>query len=106
MGLEVISICPLGSVCEQIKDNKIYRCCWYKHLVGKNPQTGEDMNEHDCAIGWLPLLMVENASTNRGQTAALESFRNEMVVNKHSASALLSSLLYSGNNIQMLEEDK
>ena len=28
---------------------------------------------------WQPILLVENAQTNRGQTQALESFRNEVV---------------------------
>lgn len=31
------------------------------------------------AITWLPILLVENAQTNRGQTEALESFRNETI---------------------------
>jgi hypothetical protein len=77
--IETVFTCPLGSTCEEVKDNKLHRCRWYTKLVGENPQTGEVTNESDCAITFLPMLLIENARTNRGQTAALESFRNEVV---------------------------
>ena len=48
-------------------------------MVGKNPNTGEEVDEWACAIAWMPTLQIEVANTNRGQTAALESFRNETV---------------------------
>ena len=77
--MDVILTCPLGSECEEIKDNKLYRCRWYKQLAGKDPQSTKQIELWDCAIAWQPLLSVEMSGTNRGQTAALESFRNEMV---------------------------
>lgn len=79
MTIEVVYECPLGSKCERVSEGKIIRCRWYKEIMGHNPQTEEEIHEWDCAIAWLPLLTVEMAGTNRGQTAALESFRNEMV---------------------------
>ena len=61
-------------------DDYIERCAWYTTLAGANPQNGEPLTDTSrCAIAWMPLLQVEVAGTNRGQTAALESFRNEMV---------------------------
>ena len=30
-------------------------------------------------MSWMPILMIEMSQTNRGQTSALESFRNETV---------------------------
>lgn len=41
-------------------------------------------------MAWMPVMMVENAQTNRGQTAALESFRNEMVVGQREFTTALS----------------
>ena len=79
MAIEVVLTCPLGSQCETIKDNKIHRCRWYKCVAGQDPTTGELINDWDCSIAWLPLLQIEMANTNRGQTAAIESFRNESV---------------------------
>lgn len=71
--------CPLGATCEDARDGKLVRCRWFVLVRGQHPQTGEELDHWDCAIAWLPVLSVEMARTNRGQTAALESFRNEMV---------------------------
>lgn len=48
-------------------------------MRGRNPNTGEDIDEWGCSITWLPLLLVENAQMSRQTGAAVESFRNEMV---------------------------
>jgi hypothetical protein len=79
MALEVEFTCPLGSQCEEVKDNKIHRCAWYTKMVGLDPNTGKEVDDWACAMSWMPMLQVEMSSTNRGQTAALESFRNETV---------------------------
>ena len=89
--MDVIYTCPLGSECEEIKDNKLYRCRWYKELAGKDPQSNKQISERDCAIAWGPLLSVEVAMTNRGQTAALESFRNETVKGQRLFNKLLGN---------------
>ena len=74
--METVITCPLGHECETAKDNKVYRCAWLVEVAGKNPQSEEVVNEKRCAMAWMPVLMVENAQTNRGQTQAIESFRN------------------------------
>jgi hypothetical protein len=68
--------CPLGSKCEEIRDNKAYRCAWYTKLQGNNPQTGVAMDESACAIAWLPLLQIENTRSGHSTAAAVESLRN------------------------------
>ena len=80
--IETVITCPLGSKCEEIRDNKLHKCAWHTQLAGMNPQTGEQINEWKCALAWMPILLVENAGTNRGQTAALDSFRNAVVLRK------------------------
>ena len=77
--LQVEFTCPLGSECEEIKNNKIYRCMWYTKVVGVDPNTGEEHDDWSCAISWMPTLQLEMSRTNRGQTEALESFRNQTV---------------------------
>lgn len=79
MQLETVLSCPLGHKCEEAKDGKIHRCAWFVQLAGQNPQTGEVMDEKGCAMAWMPVLLVENARVTRGTSAAVESFRNEMV---------------------------
>jgi hypothetical protein len=73
------NVCPLGSSCEEIKDGVIKKCMWHVKLVGKDPQTGEDKDEWGCAMAWIPLLLIENSRQQRSTSAAVESFRNEMV---------------------------
>lgn len=53
---------------------------WYTQLGGTNPQTGEVVNEWKCAMAWMPIMLVENANTNRGQTDAICSLRDETIV--------------------------
>lgn len=79
MGLETEYICPLGCECEEIKDNKIIKCSWYVSVKGVDPNTGDEIDDTGCSIAWMPMLQIEMSRTNRGQTEALESFRNETV---------------------------
>lgn len=77
--VKVVLSCPLGHKCEEIRDGAIHRCTWLVKLAGQNPQTGEQIDERGCAMMWVPVLLVENSRVSRGTSAAVESFRNEMV---------------------------
>ena len=94
-------ICPLGSECESIKDGKLYRCAWMVKIAGKKPD-GTEVEEDKCAMNWLPVIMLENAQTNRGQTAALESLRNETVKGQNKFNELMSGAI----SMRYLEEDQ
>lgn len=77
--MQTVLTCPLGHKCEEARDGAVHRCAWFIRLAGQNPQTGEVQDEQGCAMGWLPVLLVENARVGKGTSAAVESFRNEMV---------------------------
>jgi len=79
MAIETRIFCPLGKECESVQDGVVQRCAWYQGIRGKNPQGEDIIEEEACAIAWLPLLSVEMSQTNRGQTRALESFRDETI---------------------------
>ena len=79
--IKTVLTCPLGSKCEEIKDGAIHKCAWYIKLAGTNPNTGEVMDEFGCAMSWVPMLLIENSMQQRSTSAAVESFRNEMVQN-------------------------
>lgn len=79
MELKTVLACPLGHKCQEFKDGVIHQCAWFVKLAGINPNNGESVDEHGCAMSWMPVLLIENAQTNRGTSAAVESFRNEMV---------------------------
>lgn len=89
--MDVISTCPLGHICEDARDGKLYRCRWYVLVQGKHPATDEYIDRWDCAIAWGPVLAVEIARTNRGNQAAVESFRNEMVNGNNAFLSLASA---------------
>lgn len=70
----------LSKLCPLIKEPCLqHRCQWFIQLQGTNPMTGVATDEWGCAVGWLPVLLIENAKEVRGSAAAIESFRNEMV---------------------------
>lgn len=92
MEIKTVLTCPLGAKCEEIKDGAIHRCAWLTKLAGTNPNTGEMLDEHGCAIAWLPMLTIENSMQQRSTSAAVESFRNEMTTaNQTSQQLLLAS---------------
>lgn len=91
MEIKTVKTCPLGSKCQEIKDGVIKECMWFVKLVGTNPQTGEEIDEHGCSMAWLPVLLVEGAKQQRNTSASVESMRNEMVsAAKETTRALMS----------------
>lgn len=80
-----------GTFCPFIKEDCIqHKCKFFLKLIGKHPQTGNPVEEWDCAIYWLPLLLIENSKETRQGAAAIESFRNEMVRLNADSAKLLS----------------
>ena len=77
--IKTILTCPLGHQCEIVKGDEIHRCAWFTALAGRNPQTGESIDEKGCAIAWLPIMQVEVAQANRGTAEAVVSLRNETI---------------------------
>lgn len=62
-----------------IRNGELVACRFWVTVQGMHPQTGETTNHKDCAMAWMPVLMIENSKVNRETGAAVESFRNEMV---------------------------
>lgn len=88
MKFESKANCPLNGFqpCKQLE------CAWFMQIRGKNPNTGEDVDEWGCSMSWLPMLMIENSQQQRSTGAAVESFRNEMVkANEVSQKVLLAT---------------
>lgn len=54
------------------------KCMFWTKLVGNNPQTGQPIDEFDCAIKWLPLMLVENSQMTRQGSATVQDFRNDV----------------------------
>lgn len=76
--------CPL--INKKCIENK---CAWYTQIRGMNPNTGEPMDEWQCAINFVPFLMIENSQQQRQTGAAVESFRNESIRQTNTLTELL-----------------
>ena len=69
-----------GTFCPLIKEDCIqFKCAFWTHLRGTHPQSGKDMDEYDCAVRWLPVMVIETTQQTRQVGAAVESFRNQVI---------------------------
>ena len=91
--------CPLIQ-----KKCKEHKCKFYTQIMGKNPNTGEDVNHFDCAVTWLPMLLIEGSQQTRQSGAAIESFRNEMVKMNENSLNLLAEKNNGHENITWSEK--
>jgi len=65
---------------------------WFSKIQGTDKNTGEHVEDWQCAVSLLPMLLVENSGQQRQTGAAVESFRNEMVkANENSQKILIAT---------------
>jgi hypothetical protein len=104
-----------GKFCPLLKKDCIEnKCAWYSHVRGFNPNTGQEVDEAACTVSWIPMLMIENSQQQRSTSAAVESFRNEMVKSNESNLSVLEAaanmyydLLESqGVQVRLIEESE
>ena len=77
-------VCPLH---RRPQEEVCHACPWWLQLRGRNPNTGADIDQWGCAIGFLPMLLIENAAQARGAAAATEDARNQIVTALQDAAA-------------------
>ncbi len=98
-------ICPmLGGECVEdgaIRDGALVKCRFWIHVMGKDPQTGATIDNTDCAMAWIPVLLIENSKVNRETGAAVESLRNENVTTGQQITGALMQVAAS-NSQQLL----
>lgn len=67
-------------------------CAWFAKIEGYDINTGRQVDEWNCTVAMLPMLLIENSGMQRQTGAAVESFRNEMVkANEASQQILLAA---------------
>lgn len=54
-------------------------CAWFVKIAGYDINTGKQIDDWNCTVSYLPMLLIENSGMQRQTGAAVESFRNEMV---------------------------
>lgn len=99
MELKVKDNCPLNGFepCKQLD------CAWFVKMRGTDPNTGKEVDEHSCAVAWLPLLLVENALHTRHTGSAVESFRNEMVKANTASQNLLKVAAEMNTGVKLID---
>jgi len=69
-----------GTFCPLIRDKcKGLECSWFIQIRGTDPNTGREIDEWECAVTWLPTLLINTANETRMGAAETNKFRNEMV---------------------------
>ena len=102
MKFEPKSNCPLNNFepCKQLD------CAWFIQVRGTNPNTGKEVDEWACAMAWMPILLIENSQQQRQTSAAVESFRNEMVKsNQVTQQILLTTAEKSVSNLIEVKDE-
>lgn len=90
-------ICPLRNA-ECLEDGKIvngeiHACRFWVSVQGTNPQTGAAINQGDCAIAWMPLLMIESSRASRETSAAVVDLRNSVDSGNQNVGKLMLSVM-------------
>ena len=102
-----------GNLCPLLKKDCVeHKCAWFCQVRGTNPNTGQPVDEWQCVVSLLPVLLIENSQQQRSTGAAVESFRNESVKNTNEMKAVLAYALNSGTsyppiggvNVRLLDE--
>ena len=84
------TICPLlKKPC--IKD----QCEWYVTVRGYDVNTGKDVDNRQCVLTTMPMLLIENSAQQRSTANAVESMRNEMMVKSDMTNNLLANVVVS-----------
>ena len=89
--------CPATGFARTCRDVVVNCSCpKFISIKGQDPQTGEVRDQWGCSDSFLPLLLIETAKHTRHTTAALNSFRNEVVQAEEDRQRLLARI--TGNS--------
>ena len=98
MELKRKNICPIfKSECIGLD------CAWFVKVEGYDINSGKRVDEWNCTVALIPMLLIENSGMQRQTGAAVESFRNEMV-KATEASQQLFIAAASGNVSQLSKQ--
>ncbi len=78
------------------------RCQMWISVKGVDPQSNAIVDRYGCADAFVPMLLVEIAQQSRQTSAAVESFRNEVVkANEETVQERRNALAYVGDRLKL-----
>ena len=97
---------PRGTYCPKIKKDCIeFKCNWFVSVKMTDPQTGEAIDEYDCAMVWPVILAIKNSQETSQVASAIESLRNEMVRGQRGLVGMIELAIKEGEDEHVIEVD-
>lgn len=94
-----------GDFCPLIKKDCVgLKCSWFTKVEGYNINTGKQVEEWNCAVTFIPMLLIENSGMSRQTGAAVESFRNEMVKSNEATQQIFLDAVNHSRNLKLTEK--
>lgn len=62
-------------------------CQWYMSVMGTNPNTGMDFQNYQCAMVFIPMLLMQNSQAVRQTGSAVQETRNEVAKSRDASNA-------------------
>lgn len=86
------TICPLLR-----KPCLEHQCEWFVTIRGYDTNTGKEVDQQQCVVSAMPLLLIENSAQQRSTASAVESMRNEMIDKTSITNQLLANVVVAAN---------
>lgn len=81
-------------ICPLLKKPCIeHQCEWYITVRGYDVNTGKDVDNAQCVISVLPMLLIENSAQQRSTASAVESLRNDAISKSDITNKLLANVV-------------
>lgn len=81
------------------------QCEWYVTVRGYDINTGKEIDNKQCVLSTLPLLLIENSAQQRSTASAVESMRNEMMDKSDMTNNLLANVIVGARVTQLPSSD-
>ena len=89
-------------ICPLLKKPCIeHQCAWYTTVRGYDRNTGKEIDNQECIVSTIPLLLIENSAQQRSTGSAVESMRNEIVKKSEVTNTILANIAFANDMAQL-----